>query len=228
VSAPPIRTPLVGLGDLTSCLHPTRQSFAPAPVLEVRPLVGSFPPSLISSTRGKTLQPSLSLSHNPNNTLRCAKISLPAPESAPALTPALRNVLSDASLIGTHPHCSSSLKWRSRLSASNGTTMGRRRHGCIAISPSNSGCGTAVSKAAALLRALNSHRTYRVRAGEHTAQGHLYLPDFWELKRLLVISAGKEMAQLVEVGVRLPAVHTHHMIHVTPGPQLGEAKTQNT
>ncbi|KAN0134136.1 hypothetical protein V8E53_004519 [Lactarius tabidus] len=77
--------------------------------------------------------------------------------------------------------------------------MGRRRHGCIAISPSNSGCGTAVSKAAALLRALNSHRTYRVRAGEHTAQGHLYLPDFWELKRLLVISAGKEMAQLVEV-----------------------------
>jgi hypothetical protein len=43
-----------------------------------------------------------------------------------------------------------------------------------------------------------------------------------------LISAGKEMAQLVEVCARPSAVHSHHMIHVTAGPQLGEAKAQNT
>ena len=48
-----------------------------------------------------------------------------------------------------------------------------------------------------------------------------------------LISAGKEMAQLVEVGSRLPAchlcaAHTYSLIRVTPGSQLRKAKTQDT
>jgi hypothetical protein len=52
---------------------------------------------------------------------------------------------------------------RSRLSAS-GTTMGRRRHGCIAISPSNAGRGATVSKTCCS-SACSSTPTGRTRTG---------------------------------------------------------------
>lgn len=52
---------------------------------------------------------------------------------------------------------------RSRLSAS-GTTMGRRRHGCIATSPSNGGHGATVSKTCCS-SACSSIRTGRTRTG---------------------------------------------------------------